>query len=210
MDEHGREHHSRVAYTSGGGTWLELILPLDFESVDQNLSLYFPAQMRVGISTRREKTETGIVKYLVFIPGCNEVAYDQARPPCVTIELVKLGAETRLIGTTADRNGGTLRHLVGEIDAYLFPHASRGIGKLGSTNTGVGEQDSKVANDNLIPGERKELVELWNEGNTATEVGDQVGLSPGRVRNVISNLRKTLEAQVGRERARELIKYHRE
>ncbi|MCL4872373.1 MAG: hypothetical protein KJ063_25710 [Anaerolineae bacterium] len=110
-----------VAYTSAGGTWEERILSLDIESVDQNLSRYFSSQMRVGVSARREKTETGTITYFVHIPGCQEVPIGTPHQPCVIIELVKLGNQTRFIATANDRDRDRLFQLIEKLESFLYP-----------------------------------------------------------------------------------------
>ena len=47
----------------------------------------------------------------------------------------------------------------------------------------------------------RELVRLWNVGETAEDVGEQVGLSAGTVRNKITRLRN--------EYGRQVVRYHR-
>jgi hypothetical protein len=47
----------------------------------------------------------------------------------------------------------------------------------------------------------RELVRLWNAGETAEDVGEQVGRSAGTVRNIITRLRN--------EYGRQVVRYHR-
>lgn len=135
-----------TAYSSAGGIWEERLIPLDIESVDQNLSRYFPTQVRAGTSTRREKTEIGIIKYFVYIPGCQEVP---SHPPCVIIELIKLGEHTRFIAIASARDRDSLIRVVEELEAFLFPDRSPAEGEKQL-------HKAKQKNDSLL----KEIYEL--------------------------------------------------
>jgi hypothetical protein len=60
----------------------------------------------------------------------------------------------------------------------------------------------------LIPADYRIVIEMWNEGSTAKEVGEAVGLGAGRVLNIITEQRNKLVEIYGNE-AKRLIKYHR-
>lgn len=138
-----------AAFSSAGGTWEERLIPLDMESVDQNLSRYFPTQMRAGTSARREKTDFGSIKYFVHIPGCQEVPYGVPHQPCIIIELIKLGEQTRFVAIANDRDRDRLIRVVEELEAFLFPDRvpTEDEGQL---------QKAKQTNNSLL----KELYEL--------------------------------------------------
>lgn len=54
-----------------------------------------------------------------------------------------------------------------------------------------------------------DILHDWHKGYTANEIGEKVGLSPGRVRNIVGDKRKQLTAQAGRDITLQLIPYHR-
>lgn len=70
--------------------------------------------------------------------------------------------------------------------------------------------DVSKNSDALIRPAYRHIVDLWNEGYTAREISiwDGVTLSEGRIRNIITDERKRIAKEFGKERARALIKYH--
>lgn len=69
--------------------------------------------------------------------------------------------------------------------------------------------DGGVAWRDSLSDENKPIVDLWRDSHTAKEIATVVHKSPGRVRNIITDLRKGLAETYGQDQANKFIPYHR-
>jgi hypothetical protein len=61
-----------------------------------------------------------------------------------------------------------------------------------------------------VPQDRWQIVDLWRQGYTAPDISEypDTALSPGRVRNIMCDLRKRISAEHGAELARRAVPTH--